>query len=311
MGRRRRGRRIDGWLVVDKPAGMTSAHVVARVRRLLDARKVGHAGTLDPMATGLLPVALGEATKTITFVMGGAKTYRFTVRWGEARSTDDADGEVTATSSVRPTAEEIEAALGGFLGEIEQVPPAFSAVKVEGRRAYALAREEKPVKLEPRTVRVDRFRLVEVPDADHAVFEVVCGKGTYIRSLARDLARRLGTFGHVAAIRRTAVGPFAEKDAISLDKLESLGHSAAALGQLLPVETVLDDIPALALTEVEADRLRQGRAIQVLRNADKQMVDGLADGEIVCAMSDGRLVALTRLDQGPVVQLHPVRVLHT
>src|SRR4051794_32152568 len=254
MARRKlRGRPLDGWLIIDKPAGMTSTDVVNRVRRLFNAQKAGHGGTLDPLATGLLPIAFGAATKTVPYVMDGTKLYRFTLRLGEARDTDDADGQVTATSEVRPTDEQIRAALPAFVGNIMQVPPVFSAVKVAGERAYDLARAGVPAVLEARPARVDRFELVGRPDADHAVFEVQSGKGVYMRSLARDLARACGTLGHIAALRRLRVGPFAEVQAIALDKLQPTEDTPRASPDLLlPVATALADIPALALTEAEA-----------------------------------------------------------
>ncbi|MBI4185168.1 MAG: tRNA pseudouridine(55) synthase TruB [Proteobacteria bacterium] len=312
MARKPRGEPIHGWLNVDKPRGLTSTQVVARIKRLTGAAKVGHGGTLDPMASGVLPIALGEATKTVAYVMEGAKSYRFVVRWGEARSTDDAEGEVIETSPVRPSAAAVEAVLGEFVGEIAQVPPRFSAVKVGGERAYRLARAEKEVVLEPRRVRIEALRLVRLIDADHAEFEVRCGKGAYMRSLARDLARRLGTVGHVAELRRSAVGPFREEDAIPLEKLEALGHSPAVLGQMLPIETALDGIPALALSGTEAARLRSGQAVSIL-GAARRMPKGapgiarLTEGTVVCAVADGKPVALARIESGMV---HPVRVLN-
>jgi tRNA pseudouridine55 synthase len=271
MARRNRGRPINGWLIVDKPQGMTSAHVVARVKRMLGAAKVGHAGTLDPLATGVLPLALGEATKTVAYAMDGAKSYRFTVRWGEARDTDDAEGAVVVVSDRRPTPAEIEAALPAFTGDILQRPPAFSALKVAGERAYDLARDGAPPELAPRAVRVERFALLRA-DRDEAEFEVDCGKGTYVRALARDLGERLGCLGHVGALRRTRVGPFRETDAFSLDKLGELDHSAPPCGLLLPIETPLDDIPAVAVMESEADRLRQGQPVFVPRQLDGEVV---------------------------------------
>ena len=310
MARRRKGARIDGWLVIDKPAGITSTAVVNRVKRALGAAKAGHAGTLDPLATGVLPIALGEATKTVAYAMEGTKRYRFTVRWGEQRTTDDAEGEVVARSDKRPSRAEIAAALPRFAGELEQVPPAYSAIKVEGRRAYDLARAGEAPELAARRVRVERFELLAVPDADHAVFEVLSGKGAYMRGLVRDLAAALGTYGHIAALRRLAVGRFGEGAAISLDKFEALGHSPAALEHLLPVETALADIPALALTDIEAQLLKSGRPVQVLRTADRAKIDGMADGEVVCAISGGKPVALARVALSPVLQLRPVRVLH-
>src|SRR5215831_65547 len=199
---------IHGWIVLDKPVGMTSTHAVAAVRRLTSARRAGHAGTLDPLASGCLPIALGEATKTVPFVMDGRKRYRFTVQWGEERDTDDAEGRVVETSSARPEEAAIRTALPTFTGTIAQVPPRFSAIKVEGERAYDLARDGEVVELEARPVEIGRLELHELPDADHAVFEAECGKGTYVRALARDLGRLLGSYGHVCALRRTAVGPF-------------------------------------------------------------------------------------------------------
>jgi len=307
MGRRRGGRPIHGWLIIDKPLGVTSAGVVGKVRRLTGAAKVGHGGTLDPLATGVLPIALGEATKTVAYAMNGAKTYRFTVRWGEATATDDAEGEVAATSDARPDEARILAVLPAFVGVIEQVPPAFSAVKVEGRRAYALARAELPVTLEPRRVRIDAFRLLARPDTDHAEFEVRAGKGAYMRSLARDLALALGTVGHVAALRRIAVGPFHERDAISLDNLDTLGHSAPLSQYLLPVETALDDIPALALTEAEGCSLRQGRPVPALPVMMRSASAELGQGVVVCAMAGGRPVALAQIRGA---EIRPLRVLN-
>jgi tRNA pseudouridine55 synthase len=304
MARRRRGRAIDGWIVIDKPAGMTSTQVVGAVRRLLDAAKLGHAGTLDPIATGVLPVALGAATKTIAHLAGRPKVYRFRLRWGEQRSTDDCEGTVVRTAPGRPDAAQIRAALPRFLGAIEQVPPAFSAVRVAGERAYDLARANVAVALSPRIVNVYRFELLGQPDADHADFLVECGSGTYMRALARDLALALGTVGHVSALRRLQVGPFTENTAIALDYLRGLGHIPPPIA---PVETVLDDIPALAVTGAEASRLRSGQPIVLLRRADIDRLAGLADGAELCVMAEGRAVALARRDGATV---RPVRVLN-
>ncbi len=306
MGRKRTGTPIHGWIAIDKPLGMTSTAVVTRVRRLTGAAKVGHGGTLDPLATGVLPIAMGEATKTVAYVMDGAKTYRWQVTWGQARSSDDAEGEIIATSDVRPTVAEIEAALPAFIGEIEQVPPIYSAVKVDGRRAYDLARKDQPVDLKPRRVRIDSFRLVEATP-DWADFEVRTGKGAYIRSLARDLAQALHTVGYVSRLRRTSCGPFHEGNAISLDKLEEIGHSAASANFVLPVETALDDIPALALTEDEARRLQSGQPLSVTRLAARDVLVAIPPGQTVRAMAEGRLVALARIEDG---ELRPVRVLN-
>jgi tRNA pseudouridine55 synthase len=298
---------VNGWLVLDKSPGMTSAFAVARAKRLFGAAKAGHAGTLDPLATGVLPIAFGEATKTMAYVMDAPKTYRFTVRWGEARATDDSEGAVTATSPARPGEAQIRAALPQFRGEISQVPPTYSAIKLAGKPAYARARRGEPVCLAARAVRIESFELEAAADADHATFCVQCGKGTYIRGLTRDLAVALGTVGHVAALRRLAVGRFVAGDAITLDKLDALGHSAARLGYLRPVETALDDIPALAVTEADSLRLRQGQAVRVPGAADTGDGRRLRPGQVVCATSLGRVVALARIEGE---SLRPLRVLN-
>ena len=307
MGRKHRGKAIHGWIIIDKPGGLSSNAVVGRVRRLTGAAKVGHAGTLDPMATGVLPMALGEATKIVSYLMDGAKAYRFTVRWGEQRDTDDAEGEVVATSDARPAKEQILAVLGNFIGDIEQVPPVFSAIKIEGKRAYALARADQAPEMKPRTIHIEDLKLLSVVDADHAEFEAVSGKGAYMRSLARDLGTALGTVGHIVQLRRIAVGPFDEKQAISLDKLESLRHSSPLSEYLLPVETVLDDIPALALTETEARKLNQGQAIPVLPVASRSPLKNIGQGDVVRVMAEGRLVALAKINGG---EIRPFRVMN-
>jgi tRNA pseudouridine55 synthase len=298
MSRRKKGDKVDGWIVLDKPLGLGSTPAVSRVRWLFGAQKAGHGGTLDPLATGVLPIALGEATKTVPWVMDGRKEYRFTLRFGEARSTEDAEGEVTSTSDVRPTDAAIGAALAAFIGNIEQRPPAYSALKIEGKRAYDLARAGETVELALRPVTIKRLELVGRPDTDHADFVVECGKGTYIRSLGRDLALFLGTVGHLSALRRTRAGPFAESQAISLPKLEALGHIPALFGVLAPVATALDDIPALALTEAQADRLRQGQPVFLPEDAPPS-------GTLLRAEFGSRLVALVRSDGAAV---KPVRV---
>lgn len=303
MGRRRKGDPISGWVVVDKPAGPTSTHVVNIIRRAFNAQKAGHAGTLDPLATGVLPVALGEATKTIPYVMDAEKVYRFTVKWGEATSTDDTEGEVVATSEKRPSRDEIEACLDGFLGEIEQIPPQFSAIKVAGERAYDLARAGEEVELKSRIVTIYEAELLDVPDADHAEFEIVCSKGTYVRAIARDMGEALGTRGHVSALRRAASGPFEEEMSIPLDKIKELSHDAPASGPLeaflLPVETALDDIPALAMDGNDTAKLRRGQAV-LLRGQQAPVFEGH-----VLATHKGQPVALTEYDRG---SLKPVRV---
>ncbi|XSG81563.1 MAG: tRNA pseudouridine(55) synthase TruB [Methyloligella sp. ZOD6] len=303
MARRRKGLPVHGWLVLDKPQGMTSSQAVGKLRYLFNAQKAGHAGTLDPLATGILPIGFGEATKTMPYVVDGTKTYRFTVRFGAETETDDTEGTVTARSDMRPGREAIQEALPRFTGEIDQIPPRYSALKVEGERAYDLAREGSEFELAARKVTIDRLDLLEMPDSDHAVLETQCGKGTYIRSLARDLARELGTCGHVCALRRTRVGPFTEMSAISLAKLEELGHSAAGrdalLGQLQPLETALDDIPALAVSGDDAARLRRGQPV-LIRGRDAPIIEGPA-----YATSRGRLVAVGEVDRG---EMRPTRV---
>jgi tRNA pseudouridine55 synthase len=306
VSRKHRGLPINGWLIIDKPVGLSSAAVVGRVRRLTEAAKAGHGGTLDPLASGVLPVALGEATKTVSYVMDGAKTYRWRIAWGEARSTDDAEGDVVATSPRRPTAAEIERVLPAFIGNIMQTPPVYSALKVGGHRAYELARAEQPVTLAARPVRIDRL-VLDAADGDGARFTVECGKGTYIRALARDLARALGTVGYVLSLRRIKCGPFCEKEAISLDKLEDFRHSAASANLLLPVVTALDDIPALALTEDEARRLQSGQSVPITEPAARSPHPSISAGTTVRAMAEGRLVALARIDDG---QIRPLRVLN-
>lgn len=304
MGRRKAtGRPIHGWLVIDKAEGMTSTHVVAVVKRLTNAQKVGHGGTLDPLATGVLPIAMGDATKTVPYVMDAAKAYRFRLRLGEQRDTDDATGAVIATSAERPDDAAIRSALGGFRGLIQQVPPRFAAVKIQGERAYDIARRGGTVELAPREVRIDELELVGRPDADHIDLEMRCGKGAYVRAIARDLGLALGCFAHVAALRRTQVGPFLAEEAITLDNLASIVADDSLPQVLVPVTTALAGIPALAVTEPQALRLRAGQAIRVA-----PALLGECGGEqpaTVRAMRAGELVALARLDG---VELSPVRV---
>ena len=285
---------LHGWLVVDKPRGLSSAAAVARIRRLAGGAKAGHAGTLDPMATGVLPVAIGEATKTVAFVMDAPKRYRFGARWGEQRDTDDAEGRVIETSANRPSATALAGVLAAFVGRIEQVPPAFSALKVDGERAYALARRGRPPQLAARAVHVRRLTLIAADD-DGASFAVECGKGTYVRALARDIARAAGTVGHVSWLHRAAVGPFTEENANPLDKLDALGHSLASAESLLPVDAALAGIPALPLTACEADRLRHGQPVPA---------PGAAPGR-VRAIAGSRLVALAEVGAG---RARPLRV---
>ena len=290
MSRQRRGERVNGWLAIDKPAQRTSAQIVAEVKRLFQAQKAGHGGTLDPLATGVLPIAFGEATKTVEYVMRGQKVYRFSVKWGESRDTDDCEGAIVAESAVRPSAPDIESILDQFIGDVEQVPPAYSAIKRDGRRAYDLARRGIDPKLESRIVHIDSLSLESVEDVDHATFRITCGKGTYVRALARDLATRLGTLAHVSSLRRCSVGPFDESQAISLDSLKSLGHSSARSQHLLPVEVALADIPAISLTDDQAEKLRRGESVSV---------DSVEIG-LRCAMASGHLIALADVADGRV-----------
>ena len=295
-----------GWLVIDKPAGITSSQVVVRLRRAT-GMKAGHAGTLDPLATGILPVALGEATKTVGFVSKATKRYGFRVRWGIATDTEDSEGATVVESSIRPDAAAILAALPRFLGAIAQRPPAYSAIKIAGRRAYALARAGKPTPLAERAITIAALDLTTLPDPDHADFTALVGEGTYIRALARDLAEALGTLGHIVALRRLSVGRFTEAQAISLDLATSLGHSLFASGHLLPIEAALDDIPALALTADEAARLRHGQAIALVDHGEGARLDRFDDGTIVGARHDQLLVGLARIEQG---RLLPVRMIN-
>jgi tRNA pseudouridine55 synthase len=304
LQRKREKRDVHGWLVLDKPVGMTSTHAVSVVKRAFRAKRAGHAGTLDPLASGLLPIALGEATKTVPFVMDGRKVYRFTVRWGEERDTDDAEGRLTATSVERPTAAAIRALIPRFSGVIEQVPPRFSAVKIDGERAYDLARDGEQVELAPRSVEIHRLELIEMPDPDHTVLAAECGKGTYVRALARDMGRALGCLGHVAALRRTAVGPFAENVALGLESLQPLAQAETAsettgLPTLLPVEAGLADVPSLRVSPADAGRLARGQAV-LLRGRDAPLMEGW-----VWVSAHGALVALAQVEKG---ELRPRRV---
>ena len=261
--------KISGWIALDKPYGMTSTQAVGKVRWVFNAAKAGHGGTLDPLATGLLPIALGEATKTVQWAMDGRKHYRFTATWGAETNTDDLEGQVTATSDRRPTKAEIEASIPQFIGTIMQAPPAFSAIKIDGERAYDLARAGEVVEMKLREVHVEALTLVEATESQ-AIFEIECGKGTYIRSLARDMGRLLGCYAHVSALRRLKVGGLLEAQMISLDMLEKMaidGSSEALQKALLPLETVLDGIPALAVLDNDAARLRQGQPV-LLRGAN-------------------------------------------
>ncbi len=300
---------VHGWLILDKPAGLTSTRALGIARRLLNAAKAGHAGTLDPLATGVLPLAFGEATKTVPYLVEATKTYRFTVQWGSETTTDDVEGSVSRTSETRPQGDAIIRALPAFVGDIIQVPPAYSALKVDGERAYDLAREGEEFELAPRHARIDRIELIEA-ERESAILEMTCGKGTYVRAFARDLGLALGCLGHVKALSRLAVGPFSLGSAISLEKLEESAKGGAAKRLLLPLSTVLDDIPALAVTDQEATLLRQGQAI-LARGRVSSRQEAVADDDAVmapsvyCRSRSGDPIAITLFDKG---ELRPVRV---
>lgn len=298
-------RDVHGWLILDKPVGETSTHAVAMVKRAYHAKKAGHAGTLDPLASGLLPIAMGEATKTVPFVMDGRKAYRFTVTWGAETATDDAEGEVTQRSEARPTREAIEAILPRFTGEIMQVPPKFSAIKIAGERAYDLARDGEEVTLQARPVEIDALRCV-AHEPDRATFEAECGKGTYVRALARDFGRLLGCYGHVTALRRTRVGPFTEADAVPLATIDPARREApAADGELMalvtPVDKALGEIPAVTVSRNDAGRLARGQSC-LLRGAGAAIEEAA-----VAVFCQGALIAIGEVVHG---ELHPRRVFH-
>jgi tRNA pseudouridine55 synthase len=295
-----------GWLVIDKPLGFSSSRVVEAIRRAT-AAKAGHAGTLDPWATGVLPIALGEATKTVAYALNGRKSYRFRIRWGVARTTDDREGAVVSECGSRPDREAIEAALPRFIGTVLQSPPPYSAIKINGERAYALSRAARPPVLPARMVQITAFRLLGTPDCDHADFEAHVGKGTYIRALARDLAASLGTLAYVAELRRLSVGRFTETQAISLAAVVERRHSLFQSGFLLPIETALDELPALDLTSAEAARLCCGQRV-ILQNPDRRAdVDRLGEGAVVAAYHLRTLVALAKIENSG---LRPSRVIH-
>lgn len=298
MARRKKGRDISGWIVVDKPAGLTSTAVVNKLRWAFDAKKAGHAGTLDPAATGVLAIALGEATKTVPFVTDALKAYAFTVRFGEATNTDDAEGEVIARSDTRPEDAAIIAALPGFTGDILQVPPQYSAVKIDGERAYALARAGEEAEIAARPLFVESLTLTERPDPDHASFEMVCGKGGYVRAIARDLGNVLGCHGHVTTLRRLWSGPFDLEDAVTLDQIEAEARTPALDTRLLPLETGLDDLPEARCSEIEATRLRNGNPGRVIATEAEY-------GDTAWASCGGKAVAIGTYRAG---ELHPSRV---
>ncbi len=298
MGRKRKGRDISGWLVIDKPAGMTSTAVVNKVRWAMDAKKAGHAGTLDPEATGVLAVALGEATKTVPYITDALKAYVFTVRLGQATNTDDAEGEVIAESSDRPTDENIKQALSPFLGEIMQVPPKFSAVKINGQRAYKLARDGEDVEPAARPLWVEELVLADRPDPDHVVLEMTCGKGGYVRSIARDLGAALGCHGHVKELRRIWSGPFEAEDGLSIEQIDEMAKTTALDDFLQPLEVGLSDLPELKCTPEGAVRLRNGNPGMVLAS-------DVEYGDEAWASFEGKAVAVGTYRSG---ELHPSRV---
>ncbi len=300
MGRKRKGRDISGWLIVDKPAGMTSTSVVNKVRWAFEARKAGHAGTLDPDATGVLAVALGEATKTVPYVTDALKAYTFIVRFGQATNTDDAEGEVIATSDTRPTDEEIKSALSSFIGDIEQVPPQFSAVKIDGERAYKRARDGEEMTLAARPLYVDSLLLTDRPDADHAELEMVCGKGGYVRSVARDLGQALGCLGHVRSLRRIWSGPFDAEDGLSVEQIDALARTPELDAHLLPLEAALEDLTEVRATDEGAARLRNG-------NPGLVLTGDVAYGDLCWASHQGKAVAIGTYKAG---ELHPARVIN-
>jgi tRNA pseudouridine55 synthase len=315
MGRRKKGDDVSGWVVLDKPDDMTSTHAVSAVRRVFNAQKAGHSGTLDPLASGILPIALGEATKTVPYLMEAEKEYVFTIRWGVSTDTQDREGKATGESDVRPSLEAVAEALKGFLGEIEQLPPQYSAVKVEGERAYDLARAGETVELEPRTVVLHEAEIASHEGTDLVSIRVRCGKGFYIRALVRDLAAKLGAEGHVWRLRRTAVGSFRESESVTLDELQLLGQKGAASERLKPVETALDDIPALAINGEDAFKLRQGRPIVLLPHVMESLKPKFRDRTIAgqdasraaLALFQGKAVALGDVRAG---QFKPTRVFH-
>ncbi len=290
-------RDIHGWIILDKPLGMTSTQAVGAVRWALKAKKAGHAGTLDPLATGILPIALGEATKTVPYAVDGVKRYRFSVRWGAQTTTDDTEGTVMATSEYRPDRQAIEALLPSFIGEIEQVPPKFSAIKIDGERAYDLARDGEDVTLEARIVEILDFVVLDIPDDNTAIFECECGKGTYVRALARDMGQRLGCLGHVVQLRRTLVGGFDESVAVSIEDIRALRDAPdeAALPFLRPVASALQDLQQIALDRTQADRVRRGQSV-LLRGRDAPIFEGEA-----YATCFGDLIAIGDVEHGEFI----------
>ena len=303
--------KINGWIILDKQSGITSRQAISKISKILKFKKIGHGGTLDPLATGILPIALGEATKLISFIQQQKKKYSFTIRWGETRDTDDTEGKIIEKSNSRPNEAEIQKALASFTGKIYQIPPNFSAIKINGLRSYNLARRNILVRHKPRQIEVYEFNLKKILNVDSAEFEVICGKGTYIRSLARDLAEKLNTKGHVAKLRRHFVGNFDEKDKIFIDFSKEIIHSPSVLKKIIPIEKVLDDIPALFLTETEAMKLRQGQKIRLnslkFNNNFITEYPDYQKFEKIYTVSDKKIVALIEIDDGLV---KPKRVIN-
>ncbi|MGI9400102.1 MAG: tRNA pseudouridine(55) synthase TruB [Rhizobiaceae bacterium] len=302
--RKKKGRPISGWIILDKPIGMGSTECVSKLKWLYKAAKAGHAGTLDPLASGMLPIALGEATKTVPYVMDGKKIYRFTVKWGAETNTDDLEGEVVESSAERPSKEAIEALIDNYVGNISQVPPAYSAIKINGERAYKLARDGEDVTLEPRQVTIDNLEILEHVQEDGTisatVFEAECGKGTYVRSLARDMGRDLNCFGHISSLRRTGVGPFFEEDLVVLESLTVLEGDLEALDEnIMATGTALEYLAEVPVDRTQAQRLRSGNPI-ILRGRD-----ALAFANDACAVCGDELIALGDVEQG---SFHPRRV---
>ncbi len=303
MARKKKGRPVSGWLILNKPYDFGSTQAVGKVKWLFQAQKAGHAGTLDPLATGMLPIALGEATKTVNYVMSGMKTYRFTVAWGAQTTTDDREGEVIESATSRPAAGEIEAILPRYSGDIQQIPPNFSALKIDGERAYDLARAGEEVRLRSREVFVETFKLLETPDENSAVFEVVCSKGTYVRAFARDLGRDLGCFGHVSTLHRVSVHPFGEGDMVDLEELTVLEGDFDALDNLLiSPGAALVDLPVIEFPQDTANRIRLGNAVLVMGR------DAPLCAEEICATLNGEVVAIGKIDKG---MFQPKRVFNT
>lgn len=314
MPRRKKGIPIHGWINVNKPVGVTSTQVVGKIRRALNAQKAGHGGTLDPLASGVLPIALGEATKTVNFIQNANKTYHFTVTWGEQRTTDDSEGDIIETSDKRPDKKDIENILHQFIGTIEQIPPQFSAVKVDGERAYDIARDGEHADIKSRQVTIETLTILD-HEKDQTVFECHCGKGTYIRALARDMGRKLGCFGYISALERTKVGPMTLQSAISLEIFDKMIDNPTQEkdlnGVVLPLQTVLDDIPVLALKDQEATRLKHGNAIALLSKPDLERLERIGinwkESETVTALAtyDNRALAMIEIDGA---KIQPLRV---